>query len=121
MIAPIGKLSFSAALLLVAECAVAAPSEQQMEWLKTLPSDVRDFIGRRANCNYWLSEETSYAERTELGEDDYDSERAAQIQSALKRLRCGNVAKDEATIKQRYASNQGVLRALEQSNNRSSD
>jgi hypothetical protein len=95
------------------ESVLAATPTEQIAGPRNLPADVRDFIGRRANCNYWLSEETSYAERTELGEDDYDSERAAQIQSALKRLRCSDVTRDEAALRQRYARNQALLSALQ--------
>ena len=100
----------------VQSVAAATPAEQAAR-ASNLPADVRDFIGRRANCDYWRSEETSYAERTELGEDDYDAEREAQIQSSLKRLRCSDLAKDEAALKQRYANNRAVINALNASKN----
>jgi hypothetical protein len=99
------------------ERVLAATFEQQIAGLGNLAIEVRDFIERRATCHHWQY----FAERIELGEDDYDSERMAQIQSALKRLRCGDVAKDEAALKQRYARNQPVLSALEASKDWSSD
>ena len=113
MKAPLWMFLIGGALISqILEITLAATPAQQSAGLRNLPADVRDFIGRRANCTYWRSEETSYAERTELGEDDYDSEREAQIQSALRRFRCSDVAQDETALKQRYASNQAVLSAL---------
>jgi hypothetical protein len=99
------------------ECVLAATFEQQMAGLGNLAIEVRDFIERRATCNHWQY----FAQRIELGEDDYDSERTAQIQSALNRLRCRDVRRDQAVLKQRYAKNQAVLSVLESTKDWSSD
>jgi hypothetical protein len=82
---------------------VAAPYEDDLAALtRGLPTEVRDFIDRRANCNHWL------------GEEAYDAERRAEILAALTELRCelSALANDEAVLKGRYAKNPDVLKAL---------
>ena len=111
------QLGFAVAICFIMEGAAAATFRQQMAGLGSIPTDVRDFIQRRANCN----QQNYYAERITLGEDDYDSERTAKIQSALTASRCNDVAKDETALKQRYAKNQPVLSALETSKDWTAD
>jgi len=66
-----------------------------------LPADVTSFICRRAVCNHWA------------GEDAYDPDRARQIETAVKRLRCGSLSHDETNLQLHYSVEPDVLRALE--------
>ena len=99
-----GRLGFAVAAFVGVSVAMAAtPYERQMAGLGGLPAEVRNFIGRRANCYHWF------------GEDGYDEPRKAQIQSALNELRCADLEREEAALKRRYAKNPAVLNGLETS------
>ena len=98
-----GKINFGFAVLALAVNAAmaATPYEQQMTGLRSLPAEVRAFIDRRASCNHWS------------GEDGYDEQRKAEIQSAVNKLRCIDLDKDEAALKRRYAGDRTVLNGLD--------
>jgi hypothetical protein len=115
------RIGLAAVLLLTLETASGATFDKQMASIRGLPTDVRAFIERRANCNHWLGEQAYQAERIALGEEDYDAERTAQIMSALGKFHCMDAARDEAALKQRYAANPSALNALESSKDWSPD
>jgi hypothetical protein len=98
------RFGFAVAALFGVNVAMAAtPYERQMAGLRDLPAEVQGFIDRRANCNHWF------------GEDGYDAQRKAHIQSALNELRCADLERDETALKRRYGRNQAVLNGLEMS------
>jgi hypothetical protein len=65
-----------------------------------LPVEVSAFLERRNQCTHWADEEA------------YDDQRAAEIDKALKQLRCDNVEAEEADLRRRFAEAQTVLNAL---------
>ncbi|HEY7810388.1 MAG TPA: hypothetical protein VIA98_08415 [Allosphingosinicella sp.] len=66
------------------------------------PKAVAKFIARRANCNHFL------------GEEPYDKARAAELNKAIRELRCGRIDRDERRLRVRYAAHSTVLRLLEE-------
>jgi hypothetical protein len=68
-----------------------------------LPSDVTGLIGRRAGCLEWSQKASDPDRKTQLGD----------ITSILRPLKCDEVANDEKALRQQYASNHDILRALD--------
>ena len=65
-----------------------------------LPVEVSAFLERRIQCIHWADEEA------------YDDQRAAEIDEALRQLRCDSVEAEEAGLRRRFARAQPVLKAL---------
>lgn len=68
-----------------------------IEMAMTTPTEVFDFVGRRALCEHWG------------GEEGYDDDRRNQIADALTRLRCDALDADEAALQARYADDARIL------------
>lgn len=68
-----------------------------VELAMTVPTEVFDFVGRRALCEHWS------------GEEGYDDDRKAQIADALTRLRCDALEADEAALQTKYADEHRIL------------
>jgi hypothetical protein len=96
-------------LLLALALAAASPAIQADASLQAevrarvarSPRDIRLFIERRANCNHFL------------GEEPYDRERAAELNKAIRELRCATVDRDERRLCQVYRRKAAVLRLLD--------
>ena len=54
------------------------------------PHDIAAYIGRRKACNHWA------------GEEPYDKARAAEINKAVTKLKCGALDADEKVLLRRY-------------------
>ena len=61
--------------------------------MNDLPTDVVAFIGRRSNCEYWLSK---FPRNTET----------------IAALKCDTTTQDEAALRQRYNTDPRVISAL---------
>ncbi len=70
-----------------------------------LPGPVQAFVARRAQCQHWA------------GEEPYDAARRAQIDRAVRRLRCRRLAHDEAVLRRRFRSNPEVIREIDRGPN----
>ena len=68
-----------------------------------LSPDVREFIGRRSSCLEWSKKASDPERKTQL--DD--------IMSLMRTLKCDEVANDEKALRQQYAGNPDILRALD--------
>lgn len=55
--------------------------------VESAPPEVAAFIERRASCNHFL------------GEEPYDRARRAEIEAALRELRCDRLAPDERALR----------------------
>lgn len=85
----------------IALCLIAISGPAQSTARETeLPADVTDLIVRRASCDDW----------TARGRDDPGL--AGDLPSVFAALRCHEVPKDEAALRQRYQDNSVVLAAL---------
>ncbi len=69
--------------------------------LRAAPTEVRDFVERREGCKHWA------------GEKPYDKDSAAEIATALRRLRCDRVEKDGAALHRRFRSHPDTLELLD--------
>ena len=94
------KLMCLAGLVLAAPVISAAAADGQ---IVDLPSDVMGVIGRRSSCLEWSRKATEIERRAEL-------EDIRRIQQSLS---CDEVANDEKQLRQKYAGNPDVLRALD--------
>lgn len=63
----------------------------------TVPTDVFDFVGRRAMCEHWS------------GEEGYDDDRRTRIAGALAELRCETLDADETALRAKYADQPRLL------------
>lgn len=70
--------------------------------LDAMPRPVAAFVGRRADCNHWT------------GEEPYDAERRAEIERAIRSLRCTRIEEGEARIRKRYRGNAAVITILDE-------
>jgi hypothetical protein len=86
--------------------AMAADENDPVDALtKGQPPEVAAFIVRFVGCGHWA------------GEEPYDKERAAEIATALKELKCERIEEDEKNLRSRYARNPRVLKALDDAPN----
>ena len=69
---------------------------------RALPADVVRFLDRRAECEHWM------------GEEPYDAERRVQIEEAIGDLRCAELTRDEARLRERYGARSDVTIALDE-------
>jgi len=70
--------------------------------LGEMPRPVAAFVERRADCNHWT------------GEEPYDAPRRAEIERAIRDLRCARIEEDEARIRRRYRTNAEVIAILDE-------
>lgn len=61
------------------------------------PIDVLDFVGRWSMCQHWG------------GEEGYDAERRAQIENAVRELRCDALLADAAHLETKYSEDPATL------------
>ncbi len=89
----------AAALLLIA---ARPPSEADINArVARAPKDVGAFIERRTGCNHFL------------GEEPYDRERAAELDRAIRKLRCDRLDPDERRLRRTYRDKAAILRLLD--------
>ncbi len=67
---------------------------------KDQPSDVTEFVGRRLCCMDWARKAA-------------DSKNAARIDSAMRSLKCSEIAQYERALRERHADNPDVLAVLD--------
>ncbi|SRR6266404_414974 len=94
-------LEFVVGGLLVA-LAGFSPSAYAQTKPDSLPSDVTEFVGRRAACVEW-------------SQKAFDPELATQldnIMTIMRSLKCEAIANDESLLRQRYAGEPAILAAL---------
>jgi hypothetical protein len=77
-----------------------APTLRQR--LDAMPRPVAAFVERRADCNHWT------------GEEPYDAERRAEIERAIRSLRCARIEEDEARMRKRYRNDAAVIAILDE-------
>jgi hypothetical protein len=77
-----------------------APCAHAQERSVDLPTDVIEFLTRRATCLEWSLKTTNY-------------ELTAQAKDFLRSLKCGDIAADERAVRERYAGNPDVLATLD--------
>jgi hypothetical protein len=68
-------------------------NEPLLDAAMTVPTEVFDWLGRTQLCDHWQ------------GEEGFDADRRAQIDTAVRTLRCEAVPADGAALKVRYADN----------------
>jgi hypothetical protein len=68
--------------------------------VESSPRKVAAFIERRAGCNHFL------------GEEPYDPERAAELERAIRELRCSRVERDGRRLERTYRDRPEILRLL---------
>jgi hypothetical protein len=86
--------------ILLAAAAIGGAGAPAAARRAPVPREVRSLVDRRVGCNHWG------------GEDPYDQERAKEINSVMRSLRCVTLDRDEARLKRRYAGRSDVLRLL---------
>jgi hypothetical protein len=77
-----------------------APTLRQR--LAAMPRPVAKFVERRADCNHWT------------GEEPYDAPRRAEIERAIRDLRCARIEEDELLIRRRYRGNAAAIAILDE-------
>jgi len=70
--------------------------------VESAPKDVERFIVRRVGCNHFL------------GEEPYDQERAAELDRAIRDLRCAKLESNERTLRRVYRNQPAVLNLLDE-------
>lgn len=74
--------------------------EPLLDAAMTVPTEVFDWMGRKQLCDHWQ------------GEEGYDADRRAQIDAAVRELRCAVVAADGAALTIKYADNPRLMALL---------
>jgi hypothetical protein len=81
--------------------AAEEPSEEdkkRMKELAALPGEIRDYMMRRAGCNHWMSEPWPDDDKDEASRD-----RRAQIEEAIKEMRCEQLDEEKLALAKCYA------------------
>jgi hypothetical protein len=86
-------------LFMLIESAISADPAIQRR-IDQAPKPVREFIERRAGCNYFA------------GEEPYDKERARDLANKARSLRCAALERDERTLRRLFAKQRDVLDLL---------
>ncbi len=87
-------------LLIAAALAYPALGAEANRALAKAPRELGVFMERRAECDHWG------------GEEPYDKDRLAQINRAVKSLRCDRLQADETALRRKYAKRPAVLAIL---------
>jgi hypothetical protein len=96
-----GRLPASLIAAFVIAVPTFAAAQPELETLQRgQPRDVARYLERSAGCNHWA------------GEEAYDAERSAQIDQAIRDLRCTSLDRTKKVLRHRYAHSPKVLRAL---------
>jgi hypothetical protein len=69
--------------------------------LAGLPKDAAAIVTRLAMCNHFA------------GEEPYDKARAREIARAIRPFKCDSLEGDEATVRERYADDPKIVKALD--------
>ena len=85
------------ALLLLAN---AIPTDGARTRVEGAPRKIAAFIERRAYCNHFL------------GEEPYDEARAAELEKAIRELRCKQIDRDERNLSRAYRNRPEIMRLL---------
>lgn len=67
----------------------------------SLPRDLAQWINRMTDCDHWGSEEP------------YNEKRAAEIKSAVDRLKCNNLEGDEKKLREKYKAKPEILKKFD--------
>ena len=94
-------MSLLALMLTIATPPIETASQMIWMTVDAPPKTVAKFIKRRANCNHFL------------GEEPYDSERAAELNKAVRELRCSRIDRDERRLRRKFAADRPVLQLLD--------
>lgn len=78
------------------------PTDDAETRVAAAPRRVSAFVARRAGCNHFL------------GEEPYDRERAAQLEKALRQLRCDRIDADQQRLRMAYAGDHAILQRLDE-------
>lgn len=89
-------------MILTMLLAMAGEAPTFRQRLDAMPRPVVKFVERRADCNHWT------------GEEPYDAPRRAEIERAIRDLRCARIEEDEAKIRRRYRTNVEVIAILDE-------
>ena len=81
--------------------AAASPAMAQ-DYPQGLPPPIQRFVERAIDCDHWQ------------GEYPYDADRRAQIDHALRQLRCQTLPSERAALEKRYRHNPSVLKQLDE-------
>jgi len=87
-------------LVVLAALAYPALGDEANRALAKAPREIGVFLERKAECDHWG------------GEEPYDKDRLAQINQAVKALRCDRVTADEKALRRKYAKRPGLVRLL---------
>ena len=87
-------------LLIAAALAYPAPGAEANRALAKAPREIGVFMKRRAECDHWG------------GEEPYDKDRLAEINRAVKPLRCDRLQADEKALRLKYVKRPAVLALL---------
>ena len=67
---------------------------------KGMPKSVKQFNKRQIDCNHWA------------GEEPYDSKRAAEINTAIIKLRCGMLENEEKLLLKKYKARPDISQSI---------
>jgi hypothetical protein len=87
---------------LLAWSSVGAEDDPLVALKKGQPADVAAVVDRLVGCVHFA------------GEEGYDAERKREIATAMKKLKCDRLDKDETEIRKRYSNRPDVLKVLKQ-------
>ena len=96
----LGFLALAPAALL--SVGLIAPAADLRARVESAPRDVEAFIVRRAMCNHFL------------GEEPYNKERAADLDRAIRELRCARLERDERGLRRTFRKHPAVLMLLDE-------
>ena len=93
------KLAVNVSVMLVTS--VYAGYDEDMAVInKGMPTPVKQFNKRQIECNHWA------------GEEPYDSERAAEINAAIIKLRCGMLENEEKLLLKKYKARPDISQSI---------
>ena len=67
---------------------------------KGLPKSIKQFNKRQFDCSHWA------------GEEPYDSKRAAEINAAIIKLRCGMLENEEKLLLKKYKARPDISQSI---------
>lgn len=89
-------------LMVFASLVLYAQDPPDIESMKQgQPEDVATYVSRAFECWHWG------------GEEPYSTARAQEIDEAMAKLRCDDLALDEAKLRLKYLSNPPILKILD--------
>ncbi len=85
---------------LVLALAFPAVSDEANKALRSAPKDIGAYVERRAECDHWA------------GEPGWDKAREAQINQALRDLKCDRLDATERVLRKKYAKRRDWVKLL---------